>query len=280
MPLRRGRAVEASPLARNTSLPPDALELGTSRHEREENAAVPNFTETRTPTAVHTVVWERAQPTLLPIGGRASATLGANVSMLEPAEPVRRGPSPMPDPQLVREFKKVWPTIEARVRRIARHYAASDQDANDIMHDVIAKALDGTRTWDRAKTSLFGFLRGAIRSEVSAKAKHTARYPHRGLLDDGDDLPSSSPNPEQLLALHEESEKWESLAADVVPELREGFRNDRVATAVIEVWLDDGVEDADEQVAILGLPDVEVWKARKRIKDRMTRLGERRRQQR
>src|SRR5205823_3612658 len=139
----------------------------------------------------------------------------------------------------VHEIRAHWPTFEVQIRRYARRRAPSDEAANDLMQDALRGVLEGSRRWNRATTpDLFTFLCGVIRSESSHGARRAAARPREmSLTDDGSDIPSSSLNPEKLLAKRQEAEELASLSSEVFPALQDELGEDAVAQAVLDRWL-------------------------------------------
>lgn len=74
-----------------------------------------------------------------------------------------------------------------------------------VVQEAIRKLLDGTRKWDPDKVDLFGFLMGAVKSEIGhlLELQDNQLTDRRCTLEDLDALKGEGPNPEQTLIENE-----------------------------------------------------------------------------
>jgi RNA polymerase sigma factor (sigma-70 family) len=174
------------------------------------------------------------------------------------------------------ELQRCWATIAPRVLAFARRRTRTPEEAEDLVQDAVRRILDGSRKWD-GKVSFYGFVCGVVRSQRSSTAKGAARRSQVvPLVFEEDEMPSSRPNPETLLAAFEESHYAPD---ELVAATREALANKELARNVLDLW-SRGVATAREQAQALGVPAEAVWEARRKIQDVMHRLVDERRRRR
>jgi len=84
------------------------------------------------------------------------------------------------------DLEKIIPKLLGYADNVIRRYAwrgvrtykgangqllANGQDANDFVQEAFRRLLDGRRNWDPDKLDLMGFLKGTIKSLISAEVK-------------------------------------------------------------------------------------------------------------
>jgi DNA-directed RNA polymerase specialized sigma24 family protein len=193
-----------------------------------------------------------------------------SLSLSEPTPPRARAKI---DPTTLRALAACLATHELRLLAYARRRRATPQESEDALQEAAEAVVDGSRIWD-GETPMYAFLCGIVRSLLSHRARAaTKRPPQTPLLSDGDEMPTSKPDPEVVLA------KLEELGNSYEPdELVAAARGVLVGTelAVFNLW-EGGVRQAKEQAAALGLTASAVCTARRGIQRKLTRLVEERR---
>lgn len=153
-----------------------------------------------------------------------------------------------------------------RLRALARLYAAglpADVTWSDLLHEAIARSLDGSRRWP-PHVPLLAFLAGVMRSLGAAYRQHARRERGPLPLDDaiatrtGDLSPSS--NPERVYA-----------SAQALAAMDRLFAADRVALKII-AGLTNGLT-ADEIRRHYSLSEIEYDTARRRMRRTLLRHG-------
>lgn len=149
-----------------------------------------------------------------------------------------------------------------------RDFEPSKMSVEHVVNQAIEHCLDGSRTWDPSNVDLPGFLRGVIRSLVSAERKS---YVKRRTFAASDYLESSNlalevtASPEDE-ALDEESRG--SLFADV----EACAQGDADLEALLAAIL-DGNTKREQLVEALGWTPERVSVARKKLQRRLVRRG-------
>jgi RNA polymerase sigma-70 factor (ECF subfamily) len=155
-----------------------------------------------------------------------------------------------------------------RLRRFAqlRASALPDTDWEDLLHDAIDRAIDGSRRWPR-DISFMVFMRECIRSIASNywRRRATSATVNETDMSAGerkltlDDLPNENPDPEREVA-----------ARDQLAIIFNYFEGDLEATSILE-GLARGDEPADVQKSA-GLTEVKYASAQRRIRRKLSRV--------
>jgi DNA-directed RNA polymerase specialized sigma24 family protein len=155
-----------------------------------------------------------------------------------------------------------------RLRRFAqlRSFALPDTDWEDLLHDAVDRAIDGSRRWPR-DIPFVVFMRESIRSVASNYWRRRATsatvsesdmsvHGQRATLDD---LANENPDPEREVA-----------ARDQLAIIFDHFAADSEATSILE-GLARGDEPADIQRSA-GLTEVKYASAQRRIRRKLGRI--------
>ena len=198
------------------------------------------------------------------VRGRAAHIVRVTESLQRWWGPACRGEPPARD--VACAVRELSATDLLRLRALARLYVTglpADVTWSDLLHEAIARSLDGSRHWP-PHVPLLAFLAGVMRSLRAAHWRRARRERDVLPLDDAtaaraDDLSPSS-NPERVYAsLH-------ALAA-----IDRLFAADTVALKIV-AGLTDGLT-ADEIRRHYGLSEIEYDTARRRMRRTLLRHG-------
>ena len=151
------------------------------------------------------------------------------------------------------------PTDLAKLAYIARYFVrgrlqSTGDEPADLLHDAIAKTLQGTRKWNK-RVSIVKHLDRVMESDSSHIAERTSKWPPVPLPPDGGELSTHLPNPDERLVADEELDA-----------LLRGFEDDNIALEIIHLKHDG--YSASEIQEKLGIARTEYESATRRIRRR------------
>jgi len=169
------------------------------------------------------------------------------------------------------DYLRLEKTAMWRIRGLGRRSGGRTHD--DLLHEAVRAALDGTRSWDRSKVDFVGFLIGAIRSisdNWNKRYKECEPVLESELARDGADGPA--PGVFERIASAELTPEEELLVAESGEAIKRLFEGDALATLIIcEIEEGAKLQDIRERY---GVKENDLNAAVKRIRRKIARLYE------
>lgn len=150
-----------------------------------------------------------------------------------------------------------------------RDFEPSKMSVEHVVNQAIEHCLDGSRVWDPTNVDLPGFLRGVIRSLVSAERK---RYVKRRTFAASDLLENANIAMEVTTASPEDEAVDEEARGALVADVEACARGDADLEALLAAIL-DGNTKREQLVEALGWTPERVSVARKKLQRRLVRRG-------